>query len=234
MIQNASDVDEDGEDLIEGMDRDYQANNELDFYEEAGLDNEEQAELNLVDRMQVDQELERQERAKMYMGKRMPGAFMDDEFDEDENEIHAEMRKERMRKMFEENDDPNSDEEDMAKMLDFEEVRGSLSVWLQKKDVIQFVAKQFNTFLRNFKDDSGMFVYEDRIHSMCLNNKQSLEVVFTHLSSKNPTLAIWLAEEPRNMLEILNNVAIDLVGEVYPDYHKLYETIFVRVRDLPV
>lgn len=34
----------------------------------------------------------------------------------------------------------------------------------------------------------------------------------------NPTLAIWLAEEPALMLPILNGVAKDLVSEVYPDY----------------
>ena len=59
-------------------------------------------------------------------------------------------------------------------------------------------------------------------------------MTFTHLSQKNPTLAIWLAEEPALMLPILNDVAIELVGEVYPDYYKIYDNIFVRVKDLPV
>lgn len=36
------------------------------------------------------------------------------------------------------------------------------------------------------------------------------------------------------MLPILNEVAIDIVGEIYPDYHKIHDQIFVRVRDLPV
>jgi len=67
-------------------------------------------------------------------------------------------------------------------MLDFEDVKGPLSSWLRKGDVIRFITKQFNSFLRNFRDDSQNFVYEEKIHNMCLNNKQSLEVIFTHLS----------------------------------------------------
>ncbi|MEY3441385.1 MAG: minichromosome maintenance protein 2 [Pseudomonadota bacterium] len=36
------------------------------------------------------------------------------------------------------------------------------------------------------------------------------------------------------MLPILNEVAADIVAEVYPDYHKIHSEIFVRIRDLPV
>ena len=69
---------------------------------------------------------------------------------------------------------------------------------------------------------------------MCLANRQSLEVTFNHLSQKYPTIAIWLAEEPSHILPILNNVAYDLVQEVYADYHKIHSKIYVRIRDLPV
>lgn len=121
--------------------------------------------------------------------------------------------------------DANSqgDEDEMQKLLDFEDVKGPLSVWLKKPDVIKFVTRQFNQFLRNFKNDTGSFVYEDKIHEMCQNNEQSLEIVFTNLSQRYPTLAIWLAEEPALMLPILNEVAKSLVSEVYPDYEKIYD-----------
>merc|ERR1711871_837244 len=51
---------------------------------------------------------------------------------------------------------------------------------------------------------------------------------------KYPTLAIWLAEEPSLMLPILNEQAFELVSEVYPDYNKYHDSIYVRVRNLPV
>lgn len=50
-------------------------------------------------------------------------------------------------------------------------------------------------------------------------NKQSLEITFKHLSSKYPTLAIWLAEEPSLILPILNVVAFDITLELFPEYH---------------
>jgi hypothetical protein len=39
---------------------------------------------------------------------------------------------------------------------------------------------------------------------MCQDNKQSLEILFGNLSYRYPTLAIWLAEEPKLMLDIIN------------------------------
>jgi hypothetical protein len=59
----------------------------------------------------------------------------------------------------------------MADVLDFEDVKGKLSLWVQKPDVIRWIRKIFTSFLRSFKDESGQHVYEQRIHEMCLNNK---------------------------------------------------------------
>ena len=53
---------------------------------------------------------------------------------------------------------------------------------------------------------------------MCANNKQSLEVTFTHLSQKYPTLAIWLAEEPSLVIPILNVVAMEVTLELFSEY----------------
>ena len=55
------------------------------------------------------------------------------------------------------------------------------------------------------------------------------------MASKQPTLAIWLAEEPSNMLPILNTVASDIVQEIYPDYtEQFHQEIYVRISELPV
>lgn len=161
---------------------------------------------------------------------------MDDEFDDGEDElIHNEIRQERMRQLMDQNQEGYGEDDDqMQQMLDFEDVKGPLSTWLGRDDVIKFITRKFNTFLRSFKNETGNYVYEDKIHEMCQNNLQSLEIVFTNLSQMNPTLAIWLAEEPALMLPILNDVAKDLVSEVYPDYQNTAKQIFVRVKDLPV
>ena len=43
-----------------------------------------------------------------------------------------------------------------------------------------------------------------------------------------------MAEEPSLILPVLNEVAFELVHEVYPSYYKIHADIYVRVRDLPV
>ena len=43
-----------------------------------------------------------------------------------------------------------------------------------------------------------------------------------------------MAEEPSLILPILNEVAFELVGEVFPEYHKIHNEVYVRVKDLPV
>ena len=87
--------------------------------------------------------------------------------------------------------------------------------------------------MRSFQKE-GVHVYEGRITDMCRNNKQSFEVNFTDLAQKQPTLAIWLAEEPTHMLPILNTVAKEIVSEIYPDYLELFPEIHVRMHELPV
>ena len=103
-------------------------------------------------------------------GRRRPGDFMDDELEDDDEEMHRQLRQQRMRMMVRnEMDDPNgSDGEDnYQSILDFEDVKGPLSIWLKKNDVIKFIHRQFNQFLRNYRDEEGKFVYEEKIHNMC-------------------------------------------------------------------
>jgi hypothetical protein len=49
-------------------------------------------------------------------------------------------------------------------------------------------------------------VYEPIIERMCANNGQSLLVDYYHISKMVPTIAIWLADIPSQMLEILDEV----------------------------
>ena len=64
----SNESEEDGEDLMENMEKDYQRNEQLDRYEEDGLDDDRQNELNIHERMQVDDQLDQQERKKAQMG----------------------------------------------------------------------------------------------------------------------------------------------------------------------
>ncbi len=82
------------------------------------------------------------------------------------------------------NNDNNDDQEMKDDVIDFEDVKGKLSLWVQKQDVIRWIRKIFTNFLRTFKDQNNQHVYEQRVHDMCTNNKQSLDITFLHLSTK--------------------------------------------------
>ena len=49
-----------------------------------------------------------------------------------------------------------------------------------------------------------------------------------------PSLAIWVAEVPNLILPVFNEVAHELVNEVFPNYDQIHREIFVRIRDLPI
>lgn len=92
----------------------------------------------------------------------------------------------------------------------------------------------FGKFLRNYKSDEGVDIYEERINEMCSSNSQSLDVNYTHITAQMPTLGIWIAEAPQGILPILNQVAFELVNEIFPQYETLFKEVFVRIKDLPI
>lgn len=63
------------------------------------------------------------------------------------------------------------EDQEMNDILDYEDVKGKVSLWVRKPDVIRWIRKIFTLFLRNFKDENNHHVYEGRIHEMCLSNK---------------------------------------------------------------
>ena len=59
----------------------------------------------------------------------------------------------------------------MNDVLDYEDVKGKVSLWVTKPEVIRWIRKIFTLFLRNFKDENNKHVYEERIHEMCSSNR---------------------------------------------------------------
>jgi DNA replicative helicase MCM subunit Mcm2 (Cdc46/Mcm family) len=56
---------------------------------------------------------------------------------------------------------------------------------------------------------------------MCSANKASLEVSYVHLGDQAPILAIWLADVPRDMLEIFDEVLKEVVLTDFPHYSQV-------------
>jgi len=69
----------DGDDLLEDMEKDYEAKPELDRYESDGIDDEgDHAELGYQQRRELERQMAQEERMRAQKGRRA-GAFMDDE-----------------------------------------------------------------------------------------------------------------------------------------------------------
>ncbi len=69
------------------------------------------------------------------------------------------------------------------------------------------------------------------IEKMCAEGGQSLAISYLHLSRAAPTLAIWLADEPKPLLELFDRVALAAVRASFPDW---YNDVHVRVTELPI
>lgn len=66
---------------------------------------------------------------------------------------------------------------------------------------------------------------------MVESNKQSIEIIHQDLLKDNQTLSIWIAEEPEILMPFLNKFAFELVLSFFPNYHKIHQDIYVKVKD---
>jgi DNA replication licensing factor MCM2 len=62
------------------------------------------------------------------------------------------------------------------------------------------------------------------------------KVSYRDLSEHSPILAIWLADAPKAMLQIFDEVANEVVvtAEHFPEYRRIVDEIHVRISELPI
>lgn len=72
-------------------------------------------------------------------------------------------------------------------------------------------------------------------HSPTLHsqNKMSVDVSFTDLATAVPTLAMWLVNVPKQMLEVFHEAAYDVTRELYPNLDSILQSMFVRITNVP-
>jgi len=223
---------ESGEDLEENMEVDYRAIPELDTYEQEGMDEEEYSELSETDRRAAEEELDRREIAESRG--RGPSAFMAEEFERDMNYALLSRHRALQRNISTGMDEMAIEEESEELALDFEDPKGQLAKWIQEPRTVRWIRRNFRRFLLEFRDEHGNEIYHQKITEMCSENKQSLEISYTHLSDVKPTIALWVADEPQVILPILNEIAFEIVNSQFKLYSNIYEEIYVRIKDLPI
>ena len=154
----------------------------------------------------------------------------------------------------EEVDDDNFEAEEGINLEAFDV---PLREWIAQDRTRREIQRKFRVFLSTFRegeeehdDDEELAeaeirkrrrlrasvepTYEDRIRHMCAANKSALELDFMHLTNKEPTLALWIQDAPRDMLDVLNEAATRHTFRLFPSYHTIRDEIHLRIAGVPL
>ncbi|KAL6519058.1 hypothetical protein OROHE_017482 [Orobanche hederae] len=134
-------------------------------------------------------------------------------------------------------DDPYDDEENDEGDFEMYKVQGTLREWVTRDEVRRFIAKKFKEFLLTYvnpKNEHGDFEYLRQINEMVSVNKCSLEIDYKQFIYTHPNIAIWLADAPTSVLEVMEEVANKVLFNLHPNYNKIHQKVYVRITNLPV
>ncbi|KAG1370239.1 DNA replication licensing factor MCM2 [Cocos nucifera] len=134
-------------------------------------------------------------------------------------------------------DDPYEDEYDDEDEMNMYRVQGTLREWVTRDEVRRFIAKKFKEFLLTYvnpKNEQGDIEYVRLINEMVLANKCSLEIDYKQFIYIHPNIAIWLADAPQSVLEVMEEVAKNVVFDIHKNYKNIHQKIYVRITNLPV
>ncbi|SCU83550.1 LAME_0C05578g1_1 [Lachancea meyersii CBS 8951] len=227
----------DEEDLMgDDMYQDYGSDVRRDAYENTGLDDRNQRELDISARRRIDAQLN--ERDRLLRNE----AYMDDDEDvEDANldEMGLPTQRRRRRRQYEDDDDLLSDIDidPLTEELTLESLSdvkaSSYTEWITQPNVARTIARELKSFLLEYTDEWGRSVYGARIRTLGELNSESLEVNYRHLAESKAILALFLAKCPEEMLKIFDVVAMDAIQLHYPDYARIHAEVHVRISDFP-
>ncbi|KAL1334951.1 hypothetical protein HN51_063889 [Arachis hypogaea] len=134
-------------------------------------------------------------------------------------------------------DDQYDDDFDEEGGYEMYRVQGTLREWVTRDEVRRFIARKFKDFLLTYvnpKNEHGDFEYVRLINEMVLANKCSLEIDYKQFIYVHPNIAIWLADAPQSVLEVMEDVAKNVVFQLHPNYKNIQQKIYVRITNLPV
>ncbi|KAI5679470.1 hypothetical protein M9H77_10420 [Catharanthus roseus] len=134
-------------------------------------------------------------------------------------------------------DDPYEDDDNEEGEFEMYRVQGTLREWVTRDEVRRFIAKKFKEFLFTYvnpKNEHGDFEYLRQINEMVSVNRCSLEIDYKQFIYIHPNIAIWLADAPHSVLEVMEEVANKVVFDLHPNYKQIHKKIYVRITNLPV
>ena len=250
---------EDGEDLLDNAEKDYQRIEALDNYGTEGIDDRNYDGLSADARREVEAKLRARDR-RLGLGqgsRRRDAGIYGAALDAMEAEEDADARKAR-RSMFSsrrteesgEGDDlieDSDDEIDEADLdgddpINLEAFDVPLREWIAQDRTRREVQRKFRAFLRHFRPEEEQEhrrkrangIYEQKIKLMCASNKATLQVSYHHMMEAEPLLAVWLADAPKDMLDLLDEAATRHTLMLFSAYGAIKDDIHVRIADIPI
>ncbi|KAK8475494.1 hypothetical protein V6N13_065859 [Hibiscus sabdariffa] len=134
-------------------------------------------------------------------------------------------------------DYPYEDDDDDQAEFEMYRVQGTLREWVTRDEVRRFVFKKFRDFILTYvnpKNQHGDIEYVRLINEMVSANKCSLEIDYKQFISVHPNIAIWLADAPQSVLEVMEDVAQRVVFDLHPNYRNIHQKIYIRITNLPI
>mmetsp|Transcript_65666 Transcript_65666/g.148159 ORF Transcript_65666/g.148159 Transcript_65666/m.148159 type:complete len:885 (-) Transcript_65666:177-2831(-) len=249
---------EGGEDLFgENMAGDYQDRPELDQYDPAMIDDNEQAGMSIAERRAVDRLLEdRDEQEARDRRRREPEAsprrFPLGEFaspqrssDIEPSEFGGDTSVRRKRRRVE----PDTPGEPAAEEVDNEEdvpeayydlTHETLGDGTKvEKRLEQKIRRCFQQFLLKFVPEGQTEPkYPDMLRKMAEENQRHLDVNFTHLQQWSAPLALWVAEHPVDIMPLLNKTLMSEAERKFGTYRLITATdedeLRVAIHSFPI
>lgn len=224
----------DEEDLFgEDMERDYLPRPELDRFDSENLDDQSISEMSIGERIAVEANLRERDRAEGRRQQMRRGLEM---FDDSESQSSFRQVKKR-RRLVENTLRGRTDDDDDAMQTEsidnIEDTRGmSYKDWISQRATKNEIRNRFKNLLKTYVDENERSVFREKLRTMTEYNQQSFELEYTILAREQPALALFLVEVPRQMLEIFNAAAMEVVLSMYPNYGKIAGEIFVRIKNL--
>ncbi|KAL4273190.1 hypothetical protein GQ457_13G019050 [Hibiscus cannabinus] len=134
-------------------------------------------------------------------------------------------------------DYPYEDDDDDQGEFEMYRVQGTLREWVTRDEVRRFIFKKFRDFILTYvnpKNQHGDIEYVRLMNEMVSANKCSLEIDYKQFISVHPNIAIWLADAPQSVLEVMEDVAQRVVFDLHPNYKNIHQKIYVRITNLPI
>ena len=168
-----------------------------------------------------------------------------DQIDDDalEDDEARRQRRAHFDRMEDDDDEQQEEEEDLDAddQVNLEAFDVPLREWIAQDRTRNEITRKFRAFLKNFtpqaplaKKNNGMGFYETKIRAMCANNLQALQISYLHLMEVEPVLAFWVADAPKDMLQVLNEAATRHVFSLFTSYHAIQPEIHVRISQVPI